>query len=52
MKNILSSIRNYKRNSNDYTALHNMISNDVNILNIDEYMNGRIKELNSLLEAI
>lgn len=49
---LLSSIRDYKRIRNDHTTLHNLISNDGNILGIDNYMNEKIDEINNILEAI
>lgn len=49
---LISSIRKYKQICNDYSVLHNMISNDDNVLSIDNYMNGKIEEVNNILEAI
>lgn len=49
---ILSSIREYKRIQDDHTTLHNLISDDGNILGIDSYMNEKIDEINNILEAI
>lgn len=49
---LLSSIRDYKRIRNDHTTLHNLISNDGNILSIDNYMNEKVDEINNILEAI
>lgn len=49
---LLESIRIYKKNSSDHTALHNLISSDGNILEIDNYMNDRVEKINDILEAI
>ena len=49
---LLSSITDYKKNKDYSVTLYNRISNDSNILGIDNYMNEKINEINNILEAI
>lgn len=47
-----SSIRKYNKMKNNNTALYNLISNDSGILEVDDYMNKKIEELNCSLEVV
>ena len=49
---LLPIIRKYKKNGDDCASFHNLISNNSNILGIDNYVNGRLDEINNILEAI
>lgn len=49
---LLPQIRNYKKYSSEHTLLYNMISNDENILEVDNYMSERVEEINNIMEAI
>lgn len=49
---LLPQIRNYKKYSSEHTLLYNMLSNDENILEVDNYMSEKVEEINNIMEAI